>query len=154
MIFNKFSNRVKIKFKVDGKPPQKSMWGAENNLVANFRTAASKAKIDAGLNRSLSGPVKLHLTIYAKNIIDRDRQETFSNDPGAYVGDLDNLVTGVCEYLQSGPTNPTTKFSSFLNTPETDPKKEILIHMMLNLLKYLLEKLNLMKIIITLKSKN
>ena len=128
MIFDIFFDKVKIKFEVDGKPPQKSMWGAENDLVANFRKAASKAKIDKGLNRSLSGPVRLNLTIYAKNIIDRQRQETFPNDPDAYVGDLDNLVTGVCEYLQSGPPNPDTKFSSFLKTPDTDHKKEILIH--------------------------
>ena len=128
MIFDKFFAKVEIKFEVDGKPPHKSMWGDENNLVANFRKAASKAKIDEGLDRSLSGPVRLNLTIYAKNIIDRQRQETFPNDPDAYVGDLDNLVAGVCEYLQSGPTNPDTKFSSFLNSSEPDQKKEILIH--------------------------
>ena len=128
MIFDIFSDKVKIKFEVDGKPPQKSRWGDENDLVANFRNAASKAKIDKGLDRSLLGPVKLNLTIHAKNIIDRQRQETFPNDPDAYVGDLDNLVTGVCEYLQACPTNPGTKLSSFLTSSETDPKKEILIH--------------------------
>lgn len=127
MMFDKFL-KVKIKFEVPGKPPQKSMWGAENELVANFRKAASKAKTEKGLNRSLSGPVRLNLIIYAKNIIERQRQETFPNDPDAYVGDLDNLVTGICEYLQSGPPNPETRFSSFLNSPEIDPKKEILIH--------------------------
>ena len=128
MIFDGFFNKVKIEFEVDGKPPQKSRWGDENELVANFRKAASKAKIDAGLDCSFSGPVRLNLTIYAKNIIDRQRQEAFPNDPDAYVGDLDNLVTGVCEYLQSGPINPDTKISSFLTNTETDPKKEILIH--------------------------
>lgn len=128
MKFYKLFGKTKIVFTVEGKPPQKSRWGDENNLVANFRKAASKAKLDAKLDRSLSGPVRLNLTIYAKNIIDRQRQETFPNDPDAYIGDLDNLVTGICEYMQSGPVNPDTKFSSFLNNSEADPKKEILIH--------------------------
>ena len=46
--------------------------------------------------------------------------QTGDDDPKRYVGDLDSLVAGVCEYLQPAPNNPELEINPILNE-----KKEI-----------------------------
>ena len=106
MIFKNFlkkSNR--IEFSVDGKPPKKStgpsLWSENSNqteLIVNLRQKAFEASKKQGFDTHFHGPVKLELTVYAPNILERkDRHD--------YLGDLDALVGGVFESLQPAPKN-------------------------------------------------
>lgn len=55
MIFllkSKFQKRKRVRFEVIGKPPQKSRWDAENDLVVKYRKAALQAKTHAGLEHA------------------------------------------------------------------------------------------------------
>jgi len=104
-MFKKFLKKSHlIKFSLDGKPPKKttgSLWSENSNqteLVVDLRKKAFDASKKAGFNHHFHGPVKLTLTVYAPNVLERkDRHD--------YVGDLDALVGGVFESLQPAPTN-------------------------------------------------
>lgn len=102
-MFGKFLKKTKrFEFSVDDKPPKKtspSLW-SENSpqapLVVNLRQQAFDASRKAGLKDHFHGPVKLTLTVYAPNPLERkDRHD--------YLGDLDALVGGVFESLQPLP---------------------------------------------------
>ena len=93
---------MNIDFTVDGKPPKKikpSLWSVNSNqteLVVKLRQKAFEASKKAGLNEPFHGPVKLTLSVYAPNILERkDRHD--------YLGDLDALIGGVFESLQPSP---------------------------------------------------
>jgi len=102
-MFGKSLKKIKrIKFSVDGKPPKKttgSLWSEKSNqtqLVIDLRQKAFDANRKAGLKNHFRGPVKLTLTVYAPNTLERkDRHD--------YLGDLDALVGGVFEALQPSP---------------------------------------------------
>ncbi len=104
-MFRKFLKKsYRIEFSVDGKPPKKStvsLWSENSNqteLVVNLRQKAFEASQKVGLNDHFHGSVKLALTVYAPNILERkDRHD--------YLGDLDALVGGVFESLQPAPKN-------------------------------------------------
>ena len=91
-----------IEFTVEEKPPKKtkpSMW-SENNpqvkLVMKLRQKAFEEGRKQGLTKPFHGPVKLTLTIYDPNPLERkDRHD--------YLGDLDSHVAGVFESLQPSP---------------------------------------------------
>ena len=104
VMFGKFLKKSKrIEFSVLGKPPKKStgpsLWSEKSNqteLVANLRQKAFEASQKEGFDTHFHGPVKLELTVYAPNILERkDRHD--------YLGDLDALVGGVFESLQPAP---------------------------------------------------
>ncbi len=97
----------RIVFDVDGKPPKKSNWGTDDApLVVQFRETALNARETVGIQEGYEGPVKLTLIVFAPNILDMDYKQTGDDDPKKFIGDLDSLVAGVCEYLQPAPTNP------------------------------------------------
>jgi len=103
MKFKKFLKKLeRIEFSVDGKPPKKtkpSLWSQKSKQttqVVNLRKAALKALGEDGLDDRFHGPVKLTLTVYDPNPLERkDRHD--------YLGDLDGLVAGVFESLQPSP---------------------------------------------------
>ena len=105
---------MNIEFTVDGKPPKKikpSLWSVKSNqtdLVVNLRQKAFEASKIAGLNEPFHGPVKLTLSVYDPNPLERkDRHD--------YLGDLDALVGGVFESLQpSPPENNNLEIHSLL----------------------------------------
>ena len=115
-MLGRFLNNGKIKFSVDDKPPKKttlSMWAERSNQtmqVVNLRQKAYEASKKAGFGH-LCGPVKLTLTVYAPNILERkDRHD--------YLGDLDALIGGVFEALQPAPDNPGLKIDPALKDAE------------------------------------
>jgi len=113
--------KKRIVFDVEGKPPKKSNWGTDDaDLVIKFREEALKARTKEGLSDYFHDSIKLNLIVYAPNIIDMNYKQTGDDDPKKFVGDLDSLVAGVCEYLQPAPTNPDLKINPILQE-----KKEI-----------------------------
>jgi len=61
---------------------------------------------NAGFSEAYAGLVKLNLIVYAPNIATINYKQTGDSDPKKFIGDLDSLISGVCEYLQPAPTNP------------------------------------------------
>ena len=107
MNFSSLFGNSKIIFKVDGKPPQKSEWaGNSANLVIDFRKAALKARNKAGFKKYITSPVHLKMSIYASNLHDRNRVEEFQGDKKGYIGDLDSLIAGACDYLCRSTEEP------------------------------------------------
>jgi len=118
--------RKKISFDVSGKPPRKSNWGKDVSQVIKLREEALNARKKAGLSNCFDRPVKLTLIVFAPNISDMSYKQSGDDDPNRYIGDLDSLVAGVCEYLQPAPkTNPE------LDLSQLDGKKEIGPHIAL-----------------------
>ena len=112
---------IRISFDVKGKPPKKSQWGTNDaSLVIKLREEALQARKSKEIPEGYDGPVKLNLIVYAPNISNMEYKQTGDDDPKKFVGDLDSLVSGVCEYLQPAPTNPEIK-----NSPLFDGKDEI-----------------------------
>jgi len=77
-MFEKFLKKpTRIKFSVDGKPPKKtkpSLWSENSNqtqLVLDLRQKAYDASKKAGLDEHFHGPVKLTLTVYDPNPLER-----------------------------------------------------------------------------------
>jgi len=94
--------KKRISFEVEGKPPKKtkpSLWSEKSHqtkLVINLRKSAFEASKEEEFNEPFQGPVKLTLTIYDPNPLERkDRHD--------YLGDLDSHVAGVFESLQPLP---------------------------------------------------
>ena len=111
----------RIEFSVEGKPPKKSNWGTDDaDLVIKFREEALKARTKAEHSDCFHESVKLNLIVYAPNTTDMKYKQSGDDDPKRYVGDLDSLVAGVCEYLQPAPTNETLTINPILKA-----KKEI-----------------------------
>lgn len=114
MLSRFFKKQKRVEFSVNGKPPKKttgSLWSERSNqteLVLNLRQKAFDASQKAGFDAILHGSVKLTLTVYAPNILERKNRHD-------YLGDLDALVGGVFEALQPAPnTNPDLKVHSML----------------------------------------
>lgn len=115
---------MKISFEVEGKPPKKSNWGTDDApLIVKFREAALAARNMTGASEGFEGSVKLNLIVYAPNTTEKDYKQTGDDDPKKFIGDLDSLVAGVCEYLQPAPTNPDLDVHSVF-----DGKDEIAPH--------------------------
>ena len=118
-MFERFLKKPKrVEFSVDGKPPKKSkpsMWSQDSNqtqLVFNLRQKAYETMQKYGLE-NFHGPVKLTLTVYDPNPIERaDRHD--------YLGDLDSLIQGVFDSLQPSPPeiNNFNIHQAFKETPE------------------------------------
>jgi len=113
-----------IRFDVKGKPPKKSQWSTSDAiLIIKLREAALKARKNAGHFHCYHGPIKLNLTVYAPNISHVKYKQYGDDDPNKFIGDLDSLVSGVCEYLQSAP--PAPKDNTFVPSSLFDGKDEI-----------------------------
>lgn len=102
-MFGKFLKKsTRIEFSVDGKPPKKtkpSLWSENSNqtqLVLDLRQKAYESSKKVGLNEHFHGPIKLKLTVYDPNPLER-------KDRSDYLGDLDALIGGVFESLQPSP---------------------------------------------------
>ena len=102
-MFDKFLKKpIQIKFTIDGKPPKKekpSLWSENSNQtqqVLDLRQKAYDSSQKAGLDEPFHGPVKLTLTVYDPNPLER-------KDRPDYLGDLDALIGGVFESLQPSP---------------------------------------------------
>ncbi len=95
-----------VNFIINGKPPRKhnnkSVWSNPTEIprIVQLREKALEARKNAGFDSYFNCPVRLDLTVFAPNIVDRDRKQTGNDDPNAYVGDLDTFVAGVCESLK------------------------------------------------------
>ncbi len=102
-MFDKFFKKpTRIQFSVDGKPPKKtkpSLWSKDSKqteLVLKLRQKAYETSKNEGLDDHFHGPVKLTLTIYDSNPVERiDRHD--------YLGDLDALIGGIFDSLQPSP---------------------------------------------------
>lgn len=121
-----------IKFTIPGKPPKKSKWGNDNNakLIITLREAALKARKEAGYSDYIDTNVSLKLTVYAPNIADLEYRQTGDFDEKRPVGDLDALISGVCDSLWSGPTPGINKFKPsllFEDHPEVAPGNPIIV---------------------------
>jgi len=129
MNISKFWKKVpRISFTVDGKPPRKSSWGEDNDLILKLRQEALKARNREELSECFHGPVKLTLTIFAPNVINLKYKQIGDDDPKLYVGDLDSFVAGVCESLQPAPTNFDRKISKIFDGHEdVSPDVAILV---------------------------
>ena len=102
-MFGKFLKKsIQIEFTVDGKPPKKtkpSMWSKNSNqtqLVLDLRQKAYDSSKRIEHNGYLHGPVRLTLTVYDPNPLER-------KDRPDYLGDLDALIAGIFESLQPSP---------------------------------------------------
>ncbi len=102
-MFDKFLKKsIQIKFSVEGKPPKKtkpSLWSKDSKQtesVLKLRQKAYETSKEEGLNDHFHGPVKITLTIYDSNPIERlDRHD--------YSGDLDAFIGGIFDSLQPSP---------------------------------------------------
>lgn len=90
---------VRIEFRVDEKPPKKirgkSLWTAESQskLVRELRRVAFAKRKSMGIE-VLDGEISLEIKIFVSEINNEP------NRPESFVGDLDNLISGICESLQ------------------------------------------------------
>jgi hypothetical protein len=122
-MFDKIFGKPKIAFKVDGRPPRKfrggSVWSSDSEapLVKKLRENALHARNQSQMNQCFTCPVRLDLTIYAKNTFN-------SKDAHNYVGDIDGFVAGVCEALQ--PANEQAPPHVIFDNKDIDPKIPIL----------------------------
>lgn len=128
---------VEIAFCVKGHPPKKisdkSMWSTDNQvpLLIELRKQALKARDQVGINTPLKTKLSLELKIFGSE------QELYE------IGDLDNLLSGVCDALQPKPNNPTLEVSELFNSPEFEeisPDKAILFDNDSNIYKIHAEK--------------
>jgi len=115
-----------ITFTLEGRPPKKSdansCWGSkEANYVFKLREKALEVRRKVGLDDCFHGPVKLELTVYAKNITNRKNTHN-------YVSDLNTLIAGILESLQPAANNPTIKINPIFNEREDiGPKVPLII---------------------------
>lgn len=122
-MFFKISDKQKIEFTVPGRPPRKfrggSIWSSDTEapLVKKLREHALQARNKAQVNQWFTSPVRLDLTIYAKNTYDSQAAHN-------YVGDIDGFVAGVCEALQ--PANEQAPPHMIFDNKDVDPKIPIL----------------------------
>jgi Holliday junction resolvase RusA-like endonuclease len=132
-MFTKFlKNSNKIEFKVLGKPPQKSEWGGDNaSLVIKLRKAALEAREKTGLTKCITSPVRLSLVVNVPNIDDRNYVQKGDHDEKRFIGDLDSLIAGVCDYLSRAPEEPgRNNFKPsvlFDSEPEVGPTISLII---------------------------
>lgn len=90
---------VKLEFRVEGKPPKKirgkSLWTAESQvgLVRELRKEAFNARQSLAIE-VLDGEVSLEVNIFVPESNNDPKR------PELFVGDLDNLISGICESVQ------------------------------------------------------
>ncbi len=122
-------SKKSIIFDVEGKPPKKSNWGKDDaHLIVKLREEALKAREKLEIRGCFQGKVKLNLIVHAPNIDNMEYKQTGDDDPKKFIGDLDSLVAGVCEYLQPAPTNPDLEIHSvFEGKDEIGPSIPIII---------------------------
>lgn len=121
---------MKIEFTVQNIPPKKgsgiSMWSSNIEVprIIALREKALEAMKKAGLNQCFLSPVKLELTVFAKQL------QLRSHTSGYYVGDLDTLIAGVCDGLQAADkkTPLAHELIQKLEHTEIDPRHKLLIH--------------------------
>jgi thermostable 8-oxoguanine DNA glycosylase len=97
------------------------MWGVESQIdsIIQLRMSALLALNDAGLIDPFNSPIYLSLEFHA---------------PEEMIGqkkDLDNLISGVCDALQSKPNNPDIIIHERFNNPDLSdihPEKSILFY--------------------------
>jgi len=114
---------VEVTFCVKGHPPkktsEKSMWSTENQVprLIELRKQALEARNQACLSNPFDEKISLELKLFG------------SEKELDAIGDLDNLLSGVCDALQPKPNNPTLEVSKSFNSPdlvEISPEKAIL----------------------------
>ena len=103
---------VEIKFTVNGIPPNKqgpSIWSVEEQArrIISLRTSALESMYRQGLSDPIDSKILLELEIYASS-------ESLDN-----IGDLDNLIGGVCDGLKAKPTNPGFEIHDLFSEPHT-----------------------------------
>lgn len=128
---------VEISFCVKGHPPkkisEKSMWSIDNQapLIIELRKQALKARNRSGLDEPIKTKLSLELKLFGPEL---ELEE---------IGDLDNLLSGVCDVLQPKPNNPELVPSEIFNSPEYEdvsPEKAILFENDSNIYKLYAEK--------------
>lgn len=109
-----------IRFTVHSVPPNKNrhMWSdcVQSILLYAMRKEAFAAKRAESIEL-YTRPIGIELTIYG------------TNDDREQVGDLDNLLAGVCDGLSRRPRNPNSKpsdWSDFENDENAGPNKSLL----------------------------
>jgi len=124
MKFFTWRKQQSIEFEVEGRPPRKtkkSCWSNEGEQVLKLREKALEYRTKSGLDY-FKGPVKIELTVYDYNIVNREN----SHD---YHGDLDTLVAGILDSLQPAPKNETLEMDPILqNREDLDPSKPLIIN--------------------------
>ena len=128
---------VEITFCVKGHPPkkisEKSMWSTDSQaaLIIELRKQALEARNRAGLDEPIKTKLSLELILFGSEI-----------ELGE-IGDLDNLLSGVCDALQPKPNNPELVPSEIYGSPEYEdisPEKVILFENDSNIYKLYAEK--------------
>lgn len=95
------------------------MWSTENQvpLIIELRKQALAARNLAGINEPLASQLSLELKLFGSQ---KELDE---------IGDLDSVLSGVCDALQPIPNNPTLDPSKLFDSPdltEISPEKAIL----------------------------
>jgi hypothetical protein len=112
-----------IQFKVEGFPPNQkshpSIWSdlTQSLWVVDLRKKALESKNNANITGVLTSKIRLDLEIYAS----KEELDT--------MGDLDNLLGGVCDALSACPRNQTLKFAECFFYPDNadiDPTRPLL----------------------------
>ena len=98
---------MKIKFRVDGKPPKKNGWKDKNGLIKKIRERALAARRKVDMRRGNKSKLKINLTIYTRNISTRIFSK--SNKSKRYSGDLDGFISGIFDYLGPAVGNVSKK---------------------------------------------
>lgn len=120
MKFKKSWKKQSVKFTVDGRPPRKPGWAIDEAvLILELRAKALEARTKAGLNDCFHHPVRLELTVFGPNIINKD-------DPQTYIGDIDSFLAGVCESLQAAKENAPLNLI-FSCRPDLNPSIPLII---------------------------
>ena len=128
---------VEITFCVKGHPPkkisEKSMWSTDSQapLIIELRKQALEARRRAGLEEPIKTKLSLELKLFGS---EKELDE---------IGDLDNILSGVCDALQPKPNNPELVPSEIYGSPEYEdisPEKVILFENDSNIYKLYAEK--------------
>ena len=109
------------------------MWSIDNQapLIIELRKQALKARNRSGLDEPIKTKLSLELKLFGP---EKELEE---------IGDLDNLLSGVCDALQPKPNNPELVPSEIFNSPELEeisPEKAILFENDSNIYKLYAEK--------------
>jgi hypothetical protein len=106
------TQKQRIQFRVEGLPPNQkskpSIWSdvVQSLSVIELRKQALLAKKNSRVIDFFTSKIRLELEIFApKNDLDT-------------IGDLNNLLGGVCDGLQAKPNNPTLKLAEWFSFPE------------------------------------
>jgi len=115
---------MRIEFTVKGRPPkkhgEKSMWTRDDeaSFVVSLREKALEARSKAGLGDCFRSFVVLELTVF----VPQSQLES--------VGDLDSLITGICDGLQAADSKVLPYLHKIFQEPgreKIDPRNALLI---------------------------